>query len=166
MTLHDLKVAGGHLIAVCKRCLHRAEVKPDDVISTLGWDFPCSACARCCVARAAKRAASPTCTRLGHSYLFSERRKRSIACRAISAGSVAPCSARPTMMLASIRRAALAASSLSAVGQQRPAPSRAWRITSRTLAENHAAGRPASGGPSPHAFRRISGARLARALEG
>jgi hypothetical protein len=40
MTLHDLKVAGGHLIAVCKRCLHRAEVKPDDVIPPLGWDFP------------------------------------------------------------------------------------------------------------------------------
>ena len=39
-TLHDMKEAGGHLIAVCKRCLHRAEVKPDDVIPTLGCDFP------------------------------------------------------------------------------------------------------------------------------
>ena len=38
-TLHDLKEAGGHLIAVCKRCLHRAVVKPADVIPTLGWDF-------------------------------------------------------------------------------------------------------------------------------
>jgi hypothetical protein len=39
-TLHDLKEAGGYLIAVCKRCLHRAEVQPDDAIPALGWDFP------------------------------------------------------------------------------------------------------------------------------
>jgi hypothetical protein len=38
-TLHDLKEAGGTLIAVCKRCLHRSELKPEDLIPSLGWDF-------------------------------------------------------------------------------------------------------------------------------
>jgi len=37
-TSHDLKEAGGHLIAVCKKCLHRAELKPDELIEILGWD--------------------------------------------------------------------------------------------------------------------------------
>jgi hypothetical protein len=52
-TLHDLKEAGGHLIAVCKKCLHRAELMPDELIEILGWDFTLFAmrkvlrCAKC-----------------------------------------------------------------------------------------------------------------------
>jgi hypothetical protein len=30
----------GRLIAVCKRCLNRSEIKSEDAITTLGRDFP------------------------------------------------------------------------------------------------------------------------------
>ena len=52
-TLHDLREAGGHLVAVCKKCLHRAELTPDELIEILGWDFTLFAmrkvlrCAKC-----------------------------------------------------------------------------------------------------------------------
>jgi hypothetical protein len=39
-TLRDLDAADGRLIAVCKRCLNRSEIKPEEAITTLGHDFP------------------------------------------------------------------------------------------------------------------------------
>ena len=38
-TMHDLNEAGGRLVALCKKCLHLAELPPDQLIEILGWDF-------------------------------------------------------------------------------------------------------------------------------
>ena len=56
---NDLKEPDGHLIAVCKRCLHDAAVKPEVVIPCAHLGFSAIGIARSSAPGSAKRAASP-----------------------------------------------------------------------------------------------------------